>query len=48
VFVAPGDAVDVYTRGDRTLGIALLEVPDLGTAMALLADLPRHLQVHLR
>jgi biotin carboxylase len=48
IFVAPGDGVEPYTRGDRTLGIALIAPPDADTALSLLPALPGHLQVHLR
>jgi biotin carboxylase len=47
LFVAPGDPVEPYLRGDRTLGIALLALPDRQTALDLLPRMPQHIQVHV-
>jgi hypothetical protein len=47
LFVASGDPVEPYVRGDRTLGIALLALPDRQTALDLLPEMPQHIQVHV-
>jgi biotin carboxylase len=47
IFVAPGGRVEPYTRGDRTLGIALIEPPDAETARALLPALSDLIRVRL-
>ena len=48
LFVSPGDSVGPYIRGDRGIGIALLTLPDMPSALRLLAELPRHFAVRTR
>ncbi len=47
IFASPGDRVDAYTRGDRGLGIVLLELDSLEQALALLPRLPEVIEVRL-
>jgi phosphoribosylamine-glycine ligase len=48
LFVSPGEAVEPFVRGDRALGIALLALPDMAAALALLPELPKHFVVRVR